>query len=87
MYVISSKYALVCGFQTNTTYKIYLIDISGTTPVSLSNQTITHSTTSNNYQGIAIVKVSPWTFVADGAGSQSDGDYLFKLTPVSTSII
>lgn len=87
IWVISSKYALVASYSSNTYYDIYLINIIGTTPVQISMETLTHSTTSGQYHGVAIVKIAPWTYVCIGGGSNSDGDFIVKLAGSFATII
>ena len=84
--IISSKYALIACYQGNTSYRIDYLDISGATPVSLGNQTFSFGTTSNFHQGVAIVKVAPWTYMVAG-GRVTDGDCLVKMTPASSARI
>jgi hypothetical protein len=81
--IISSKFALVAGYTTNTSMSLYFIDISGTAPTAISNQSFAISLTSNLSQGVAVVKVAPWTYVIDAY--PSDADFLVKLIPASSA--
>jgi len=84
MVVISTRHALVAGYTGSASLSLYLIDISGTTPTSLGNQGI--SFTAGSRLWIGLVKTSPWTYVVVW-NDVADGDYIFKLTPVSSARI
>lgn len=85
MYVISTRYALVAKYSTNTNIILYLLQIDGALPVSLGTQNLTSGDTTGVYNDVAIVKVLPWTYHI--TGSLSNSDYIVKLTPVSTAQI
>lgn len=87
MTVISQTFALVASVEGDTSYKVWFINISSTTPTSVSSYAVGHTTTSYLYHGCAVVKVAPWTYVIEGGGSNADGDYIFKLTPESSNFI
>jgi hypothetical protein len=84
--IIGTKQALVNKFSSNVQIQLYLLDISGTAPTSLSSQNISCSTTSGLNNATAVVKVSPWTYVVTSGGSANDGDAIVKLTPPTTRI-
>lgn len=87
MHIINNTYALVGSMDTTTGATLYFLNISGTTPTSISSQGISFSTTSSQYHSFAIVKVAPWTFMVVSGGQNVDGDYIVKLTPASTLIL
>jgi hypothetical protein len=85
LFVISSSYALVLVAQGNTgSGVLHFLNISSTTPTSISTQTLS-SGNSSNYMGYNITKISPWTYITNNGGSVVDGDFIVKLTPVSTA--
>jgi len=83
--VIGTKYALVMARDTDTNNKLYFLDISSTTPTTISTQNLSQTSDSGNYVTTCIVKVSPWTYMA--TGPINDGDYIVKMTPVSSARI
>lgn len=85
--VIGTKRALVDRYAGNTSHVVHLLDISGSAPASLSSQTFTHGTTSNQYQASAIVKVSPWTYVSTGSTGTGVTKGIIKLTVPSLARI
>lgn len=85
---IGTKYALVLDYATATTALLSFVDISGTAPVSVSTQTLTSSNNGNLAMGYSVVKVAPWTYVAQMGGSGvTDGDFIVKLTVNSSARI
>lgn len=73
---------MIATLRSTTEARLNLLDISGTTPSSL--QTSTHSTSASS-DPPAMCKVAPWTLVAQF--STAANDYIFRLTPISTSRI
>ncbi len=85
MVIIGTKYAIVAD-QKAASYTLFLLDITWTAPVSLSSQDLSVTSHSTDI-GYSIVKISPWTYVAESGGSAIfDGDYIVKLTPQSNRI-
>lgn len=82
--LIGTKYLLVSDYSSSTSYTINFLDITGTTPVSISTQSCGQGTISGVITNIGMVKISPWTYTVSGSGS-SDADYIFKLTPASSA--
>ncbi len=83
---IGTKYLLVSDFKSATAYTVFLLDVSGATPTSVTSQDCSQSTTSSAVVNIAMVKVSPWTYTVAGYAANDD-DYIFKLTPASSARI
>jgi len=73
---------MIATLRSSTEARLNLLDISGTTPSSL--QTSTHSISASS-DPPAMCKVAPWTLIAQFATYAND--YIFRLTPVSTSRI
>jgi hypothetical protein len=71
-------------WTASTTGTIRFLDLNGTVPVSLSTQTVYYSYITQIY-GFSVVKISPWFYVV--AAPQVDGDYIVRLTPISTNRI
>ena len=80
--VIDTQRAMIATLRSSTEARLNLLDISGTTPSSL--QTSTHSISASS-DPPAMCKVAPWTLIAQFATYAND--YIFRLTPVSTSRI
>lgn len=87
MTIINGTFALVASVEGDTSYKLWFINISSTTPTVVQSYAVGHSTTSSLYYGCAVIKVAPWTYVIEGGGSNADGDYILKLTPESSNFI
>lgn len=86
MHIINEINAIV-GFQVgNTSYNVYLLNISGATPTEISSQTLSHSNTASLYNSVCIVKIKPWVYLTISGGSNADGDYLIKFTPQGTHV-
>lgn len=82
--VIGTNYALVMAIDTNTNNKLYFLNISSTTPTTVSTQNLAQSSEST-FLTTGIVKVSPWTYMCTGVNG--DGDYIVKMTVVSSARI
>jgi len=82
--VIGTKYALVLAADTSTNNKLYFLNISSTTPTTISTQNLAQ-TTDTTFVTTGIVKVSPWTYMCTGVSG--DGDYIVKMTVVSSARI
>lgn len=80
MAIFGTTYAMIGSCVGSTSFQVFFVNISGTTPTAISNQTVSHTTTSNLYHSAWLVKVSPFTYVTVGGGSNADGDNLIKMT-------
>lgn len=81
--IITKNYALVANYSTNTNIVLRFLDISGSTPTSISTQNLTSGDTSGRHNVTTICKVKPWIYMVSG-GVVADADYIVKLTPIST---
>lgn len=79
---ISDEIAFIVVHETSTTKRTYMLDISGSTPTQIDNQSTSHSSTSQNLV-TTICQVAPWIYIIAGS-NQNDGDFLIALTPNST---
>lgn len=86
MSTIGTRYALVADYTSATTYKLFLVDISGTAPVQSSVQTLTMSG-GGAYFGVNITRISPWTYIVNDGYGVGDSDFIVKLTPSSSALI
>jgi hypothetical protein len=86
MVSIGIKYAMVVVYASNTQFTNYFLDISGSTPTSISSQNLSCSDLSSIHVSASIVKVSPWIYMVIGGG-QSNADYIVKLTISSSNVV
>lgn len=83
-YSLSTSYALVADYGSNTSQTLYILDLTGSTPTSASSQNIDILNTSNLYMSAPIVKVAPWTYMI---GAVSQNGNIVKLTVPSSARI
>lgn len=83
--VLDNARAFIATTRSATEARLNLLDISGTTPTS-SLGTSTHAITSTSYLSCALVKLLPWTVVAQ-FGDDAANDYIFRLTTTDTARI
>lgn len=72
-------YGLVARFSTTTNQQLNFLDLSGATP-TLVGSVVNLSISATTKLGLAIAKVSPWTYVMEG-GEDATGDAIIKMTP------
>lgn len=84
--IIGTKYALLATYSSNTNIVLSFLNISGSTPTSISTQNLTSGDTSGIHNVTAIVKTNPWTYMVTGGGV-TNSDYIVKLTVVSSARI
>jgi hypothetical protein len=81
--VISSAVALVADYSSTTNMVLFLLDISGSTPTTITSQNITSGDTSGIHAEIGLVKIKPWTYIINGS-TVANADYIVPLSVSST---
>lgn len=84
--IIGTKYALCPIYSSNTQIVLYFLDISGSTPSTISTQNLSSGDTSGIHNITGAVKILPWTYVITGS-TVSNSDYIVKLTVSNSNFI
>lgn len=81
---ILEKYMLVADKASATSMVLFMLDVSGTAPTSVTTQTVSPNSVTTDT--CSVVKVAPWTYYLCNGGTTA-GRYIVKLTPSSSNHI